>query len=256
MSEWYKGYWIGVSVVWASVILATVILFIMNVRVCHADQPEPRYKIAILDTGYEAKQAVYKLKTCKNGHFDYAASLPVIGHTAVDHGTYVAQTIARQLRDVDYCAVVYQISGSQGEFATANEVDALRRARGVGVVAVNLSFRSNYFDYKEHAALQELSDAGVKIFSAAGNENQDLDRMCNVYPPCYRMKNLVVVGAITGDNDAKASYSNYGQKVNAWYPGTFTDGIAQVRGTSFAAPYALGQYLLFLSERDAAPKHK
>lgn len=217
---------------------------------------EPKYKIAILDTGYDAHIARYKLKTCKTGHFDYASKQPFIGHASVDHGTYVAQTIARQLYEVDYCAVIYQISGPDGEFATANEVDALRRARGVGVVAVNLSFRSNYFDYKEHHALQETSDAGIKIFSAAGNENQDLDRVCNVYPPCYRIKNMIVVGAITADNDAKASYSNYGQKVNAWYPGTFTDGLTVVKGTSFAAPYALGQYLLFLSDQHPAPKAK
>lgn len=209
---------------------------------------EPKYKIAILDTGYDSVVAGSPLKLCRTGSYDYAEDKAEVGSADEKHGTYVSSLIARILSDVDYCAVVFQVYGKEGEFTTGALVDALNRSRKLGVVAVNLSYRSGFFDWEEYASLRKLAEDGTMIFAAAGNENNDLNKTCNVYPACYNIHNLITVGALTADGDAKASYSNYGTKVTRWYPGYYVNGRVTARGTSFAAPQALGWYVLHLSQ--------
>lgn len=209
----------------------------------------PRYRIAVIDTGFDRRYSEFPVKLCPNGHHDYNLNRDTVGSSAEKHGTYVSTIIGLVLHDVDYCIYVFQVYGPRDSMATDNVLDALARARKLGVVAVNMSFRSGIYDWREEALLKDLSSRGIKLFAAAGNEARDLNTECDVYPACYSIENLVVVGALTADADVKASYSNYGMKVTAWQPGTYITDSVQARGTSFAAPKALGYYVHWLSQR-------
>lgn len=205
---------------------------------------EPKYKIAILDTGYDEQAALVPLKLCKTGHYNYATKKAEVGTAPERHGTLVATIVASILEDEDYCAIIFQLMSADGSMGDNDAViDALKRAKAAKVVAVNLSFRSGFYNWSEYRALKALSDDGVMLFAAAGNEHTDLNVSCMAYPACYRITNLIAVGALTIDSDAPASYSNYGAKVSQWFRGDFTSPYMQARGTSFAAPRALGYYV-------------
>lgn len=204
--------------------------------------PEAKYKIAILDTGYNPFTAGTKLKLCKSGHFDYRTNTATIGATG-EHGTKVASIIAEELRNVDYCAVIYQVMNRQNNMLDVNIVDALNRARASGAAAVNLSFVSQYPTIAERKALERLAK-GARLFVAAGNDKKNLDWYCDAFPACYDIPNMVVVGA-TDTSGMTASYSNRGERINVWYFGGHRYG---GYGTSFAAPRALSAYVSGLSK--------
>lgn len=198
-------------------------------------------RIAIIDTGYDPDIAPVKLKLCKTGHYDFPSKKPQIGSVHI-HGTVIGSIIAAELKDVDYCAVIYQVFDEEDSLMSIqNATLAFRRAKKEKLIAINASFEGKLHSYKEHDAILELGE--VIVFAAAGNSNQDLDKTCNVYPACYEAPNVVVVGSVSPDITQKALYSNYGTLVKVWYPGDVKFNGQWQSGTSFAAPRALADYV-------------
>ena len=88
------------------------------------------------------------------------------------------------------------------EYATA------LKNRGVNIVALNASYGGGGFSSAENAAIQAAGDAGILFCAAAGNSSANNDTTLT-YPASYRLANMIVVAA-TDQNDALASYSNFG----------------------------------------------
>src|ERR1039458_501320 len=80
--------------------------------------------------------------------------------------------------------------------------------RGVNIVAINESFGGGGSNSTERAAIQAAGNAGIIFCVAAGNNTSDNDTTA-FYPASYRLTNMIVVAA-TDQNDALASFSNYG----------------------------------------------
>lgn len=214
----------------------------------HATEHSPKYRIGIIDTGYDPKSQVGpKLKLCKTGHYDYNMKSSRIGNMH-PHGTLVAQVIAKELEDVDYCAVIFQIE-SNSDY-TYNAPAAVKRAVDEKLTAVNISVVGKYYSFEERDQFKRGAQAGIQFFVAAGNDNMDLDKTCIVYPGCYRLPNMHIVGALSRDFTQKTQYSNYGEVVDAWFPGDVKDKNGQwAQGTSFASPAALADYILSLEKQ-------
>jgi len=99
-----------------------------------------------------------------------------------------------------------------------------------------------------HDIIQDLSQKGIVIVAAAGNENTDTQ----LYPAAY--PEVIGVGA-TDSSDKKAYFSNYGDWVDVSAPGlginsTIPDDVYGVKsGTSMATPIVSGVAGLLLSEK-------
>lgn len=204
-------------------------------------------RIAIIDTGYSKTKASFPIKLCDSGHYDFAKNKPTVGF-GVDHGSQVASIIASDLNGVNYCAVIYNV-WQNNTVPFENIVDAFRMIEKEDIAAVNISLQGVNYSYSERKAIEEVVAKGTQVFVAAGNSNLDLDAMCNSFPGCYQIKGLHTVGALTPDYQQKASYSNYGAKVELWYPGDYQTLLDYAQGTSFASPRALANYVLALSKQ-------
>ncbi len=125
-------------------------------------------------------------------------------------------------------------------------------------VVVNLSFGSYSYDKLEHTLIQELSNKGVIIVAAAGNE----DTSSECYPAAY--DEAIAVAAVN-NLGKKEKYSNYGPWIDIAAEGYLNTQIQSIEtqkyglyreqkitylitgGTSFATPRVAGliAYLLY-----------
>ena len=161
-----------------------------------------------------------------NGYADDVNGFDFVGSTSAPsdsgyHGTHVSGTIAavgnnalgtigvNERAQIMAC----KVSSDGSTISTSAEITALQyiaqmKSRGVNIVAVNASYGGGSSSTSESAAIQALSDAGILFCAAAGNSSTNNDTTAD-YPGNYRLANMIVVAA-TDQNDALASYSNYG----------------------------------------------
>ncbi|MFF3869551.1 S8 family peptidase [Micromonospora sp. NPDC001898] len=181
----------------------------------------------------------------------------VDGYDAVDnalpaadcngHGTHVAGTVGGSTygvaKNVRLVAVrVLDCAGSgttAGVIAGVNWVTSNHQA-GQPAVA-NMSLGGGLNTSLNTAVANSVAD-GVTYAVAAGNSNANA---CNYSPAS--VASAITVGA-TQNNDARASYSNYGTCVDIFAPGTgvlsawYTSNTATntISGTSMASPHVAG----------------
>lgn len=217
------------------------------------------HKIAVIDTGYDPQRATAPTTICRTGHYDYHTETPNVAF--IDpHGTYVINVLAEKLKGVSYCLLIYQVFTDATRLSASNMGDAIDRALAQGATEINISIAGLSFEsgmLKE--AMRKASTLKVPIFVAAGNQGINLDKNCYVHPACYHFRDVIVVGAQSEANPHEhASISNYGKKsVDIWAPGYYDDGNVTEFGTSFAAPRALAEYVMFLEfKRSAAQRNR
>ena len=152
--------------------------------------------------------------------YDFADGLPSPTDSGF-HGTHVAGTIAaRGNNQLGVIGVNYQarimalrVSSDGNSMPDSAIIEALQYAtmmknRGVGIVAINASYGGGGSNSTERAAIQAAGNAGIIFCAAAGNNTANNDTTAT-YPASYRLSNMIVVAA-TDQNDALASFSNYG----------------------------------------------
>jgi hypothetical protein len=165
------------------------------------------------------------------------------------HGSLVASVLIANAPASSCIVPVRYAPFSQGD-EVADAVAFFRKA-GVRIVSLQ-SARPNPWPAFERAIRQ---NPDILFVVAAGNEGQDLTRQ-PLYPTSYRLPNVLVVGA--ADSSGKMwERSNIGRgivdiAVNAVdTPAMRFDGsMANLSGTSFAAPKAAGFAATLLGGRD------
>ena len=174
-----------------------------------------------------------------------------VSTTGIDcngHGTHVAGTIGSttygvakgvRLRGVR----VLNCQGSGTSSGVLAGIDWVRLNHVKPAVA-NMSLGGGYSS-AQNTAVTNLSNAGVFVAVAAGNENQNA---CNVSPASA---SAVLTVAASTSSDARASYSNYGSCVDIYAPGSsitstwLSNGTSTISGTSMASPHAAGVAALY-----------
>jgi len=166
------------------------------------------------------------------------------------HGTHVSGIIGAKGNDASGIAGVtwtvqlmsLKIFDSLGFATTANAISAIQYATAKGAHITNASWGGSGFSQ----ALKDAIDAFPGLFvAAAGNDGTNNDAF-PIYPACFTSNNIVAVAA-TDQNDALASFSNFGTTcVDLAAPGvnilsdSSVGNVSFLNGTSFAAPHVSG----------------
>ena len=111
-------------------------------------------------------------------------------------------------------------------------IQAASYALNQGAGVVNASYVGGFSTF-ELDSMQSLQDAGVLVVAAAGNSSINDDTQPQ-YPACYRLANIVSVGASANDDEVWYAAAYGKRSVDLFAPGT------KVRTTSYAATNAYG----------------
>ncbi len=170
--------------------------------------------VAVIDSGVSS------------GHPDLAGNL-VAGYDFVDsdstpedfndHGTHVAGAIsavgnnAAGVTGVNWNVKIMplRVADATGSILNSNFILALNYAVAQGVKIVNYSAGGSGYSQSAYDAIANARNSGVLIMAAAGNSANNNDGGLHFYPSDYTLDNIVSVAA-TDQNDALASFSNYG----------------------------------------------
>jgi subtilisin family serine protease len=209
--------------------------------------------IAILDSGVEASHPDLASQLVAGWNvFDNSA----ITADAKGHGTQVAGTAAASLNNAAGVASVagkarilpVRITAADGTTTyLSTVVQGLAYATDQGARVANISY-SVAGSTAVQSAAQTMKDRNGLVFVSAGNGNVDLG---------VAASSAFIVVAATDGNDAKASWSNFGNWVHLAAPGvsitTTSPGssYSSVSGTSFSSPLAAGVAALMMSANPA-----
>ena len=190
---------------------------------------------------------------------DTTTPIPITSDDCHGHGTHVAGTVGGSTygvaKSVRLVAVrVLTCAGTGSTSGVIAGVDWVTGNHQAGQPAVaNMSLGGGKSAALEQAVANSIAD-GVTYGVAAGNETEDA---CTGSPS--GLPAAITVGA-TAENDARASYSDFGPCVDFFAPGSnitsasyLTDtGTATMSGTSMATPHVVGAAALYLQGAPAS----
>ena len=133
--------------------------------------------------------------------------------------------------------------GPTGGF-TSDAILAVQYATRKSVKVSNNSWGGGGFSQGLFDAIAASRTVGHLFVASAGNSNQNSDTIPS-YPAAYNLDNIISVAA-TDNNDARASFSNFGPvSVDLGAPGvnilsTYGTSYAYLNGTSMAGPHVAG----------------
>lgn len=169
-------------------------------------------KVAIVDTGLDLKDPRFKDHLCKSGHQDFTGEGI---EDSVGHGTHVSGIIQHYADNGNYCLLIYKYYSyaASGKLNQEREVMAFKEAIKQKVAIVNFSGGGENLYNPEKEVIKHGPHTLFVV--AAGNEHHDLDEVCDYYPACLNLKNILVVGS-TDSEGIRSNYSNYGSIVSDW----------------------------------------
>ncbi len=197
-----------------------------------------------------------------------------------DHGTHVAGTIGAVgnngigVTGINWSVSLLAVkvlnekgSGTGAQVMAGLDYVVGQKRRGLNIRVANMSLGGwglpiNNPDSDPYAsAFKAVTNAGILLVVAAGNEGQDIDnptgymnkdnkwidlRGLAVYPACFQFTNMITVGAISADH-TQAYFSNHSPNyVHMAAPGVSilstvsNDSYQRFGGTSMATPHVAG----------------
>ncbi|SMG36707.1 S8 family serine peptidase [Dethiosulfovibrio salsuginis] len=206
-----------------------------------------------------------------------------------DHGTHVAGTIGAVgnngigVTGINWGVSLLAVkvlnregSGTGDQIVAGLDYVVGQKRRGLNIRVANMSLGGwglpiNNPDSDPYAsAFKAVTNAGILLVVAAGNEGQNIDnptgyrdredkwidlRGLAVYPACFKFTNMITVGAISADH-TQAYFSNHSPNyVHIAAPGVSilstvsNDSYQRFGGTSMATPHVAGVAALIAAYR-------
>lgn len=201
-------------------------------------------KIAILDTGVDMDHPDLVAKLVDGWDFVNRDENPDDDH---GHGTHCAGIAAASTNNgagiagIGYnCRIMpLKVLGADGSGYWSDISLAIVHAAKSGAKVISMSLGATEGSLTMREAIDFALANGVTVVAAAGNESTSALHYPAAFPGC------IAVGSSDPD-DAKSSFSNYGDWVDVAAPGssiasTYLDGsYARMSGTSMAAPLVAG----------------
>jgi serine protease len=173
------------------------------------------------------------------------------------HGTHVAGTVGGSIYGVAKAVRLHavRVLGCNGSGTNAGVIAGIDwvAANHVKPAVANMSLGGGASTATD-TAVNNLINAGVTVVVAAGNDNANA---CNYSPA--RVANAITVGSTTS-TDARSNFSNWGNCVNIFAPGssitaawhTSNTATNTISGTSMASPHVAGVAALYLADNPSA----
>ena len=218
--------------------------------------------VAVIDTGIDLNHPDLWTNILPRGteDWDFADASDLVPEDTDGHGTHVAGTAAAVDNTTGVIGVapkcrimplrVNLTSGMNQNRADAiNYVATQASANPNRRYVINCSWKMSGDHAGVHNAIINAVNKNVIVVFAAGNANQNID-VTPQYPAVYPE---VISVAATDQKDVRASFSNYGTKVDVSAPGvniysTYpNDTYTYMNGTSMASPHVAGLAALILS---------
>lgn len=188
---------------------------------------DPRSRIAIVDTGISLN--------FPEQYLCYSLSKDLTNTSIEDkigHGTNIAGIIAKKMNYKKQCLIVIKWFDTarqarwlilQGKSSSMAK-QALEYALNNKAKIINLSLSGNIFLPEELRLINQAVHKDVHVVVSAGNDGQNLDTSCDIYPACYAINhsNFHVVASYL--NNTKRIYSNYGKVVTDKEDGNDVEG--------------------------------
>lgn len=158
------------------------------------------------------------------------------------HGTHISGIVMAfsELMELDATGIKVmpiQVLNEHNQVKLSDLLVALEYAQIRNVDIINMSLGSPQVSRILKSKLTELTKSGITVVAPAGNNNSDQV----LYPA--RFTNVISVGALNGINQ-KASYSNYGKKVDVSTQGVVLslsdDHLVFLQGTSQSTAIVTG----------------
>jgi subtilisin family serine protease len=237
---------------------------------------DPTIKVAVIDDSFDPshKELINQIELPWNV-FEYSNDIKTYNNK-LKHGTHVAGTVAGEINNgagisgvAPKCKIIpIQIANSNGMMTTSSILDGIFYALKNKANIINMSLGADLSTahnlteeqqkvyartiYKDEAAMwnevyEIASKEGVVIVQAAGNSS-----VIAALDPMKRSKISITVGA-SDRNKRRAKFSNYGQKVDIYAPGTNiyscipNQKFEMLDGTSMASPIVAGCVALIKS---------
>ncbi|ORX81449.1 subtilisin-like protein [Anaeromyces robustus] len=188
---------------------------------------------------------------------------------AFNHGTSVAISAIGTLNGVAKKANLHTLGIDYYTYDVLSAFDYIKQHAVPHKSIVNISSTiyedETSFSLKEiQDKINELNDYGIIIIASAGNENENHCKGHTEVDNIYNaLDGVIIIGALNNKNYGfdnleriyeKANYSNYGECVDLFAPGTIritnknNEIISNVSGTSFAAPFVSGLAATIMAE--------
>lgn len=177
---------------------------------------DPRTRIAIIDTGISSNFPEQYLCYALNKDLTNTSMEDKVGH-----GTNIAYIISKKMNYKKQCLLIIKwfdtahqaqwliFQGKSGSMAK----QALEYALSNKAKIINMSLSGNLFLSEELRLINQAVHKNVHVVVSAGNDGQNLDDSCDIYPACYGINHLNFHVVASYLNNTKRIYSNYGRVI-------------------------------------------